>query len=706
MSQTQVVQADSIDEQNSLRGSEKKVKNRRPANTAFRQQRLKAWQPILTPKSVLPIFFGIAIIFAPIGGLLLWASAMVQEIVIDYSECATRAPLSNDSTGFAPMPPSNYYSYFKSNDAPGDPPAWKRYQYERLYDGVPLPTTVCSLQFQITSNLEPPVLLYYRLTNFYQNHRRYVKSLNTDQLLGSVVSADSLGNGSCSALAKNDSGVALYPCGLIANSLFNDTFSAPVELDPKNADGPMTYQMASQNIAWSSDAKLYGVTKYNYSEIAPPPNWKPRFPNGYTDSNPPPNLVTDEPFQVWMRLAGLPNFSKLALRNDTTAMPSGRYQVDIEANFNVTEYGGTKSILISTRTVMGGRNPFLGIAYVVVGGVCAVLGVAFTIANLVKPRKLGDHTHLTWNNDQPSTATATGASRPGQNDGTTSTSTSKNSATSIPRLTDPETNKLILQRACGTGPPSPALINAHKEMYENRQHYLRPRALDTPQIIETYFHIVSTTDQASLVTPQMIANQFGVLEVEFAALPLTFELKNVTASVNDDWATGAADDAMKMALRMGNYSALNIYFQTNLSTDPSDSADTQLLGYCTLPSNVTYEPCPDCPPPQPGLLEFPLSYLYADGCNVLAGSMPGGPVVGYNLGKTAVHEVGHWMGLLHTFQDNTCAVGDPGDWVGDTPQESVSTDGCPVGKVSCPDVDVGGVQDPVHNFMDYSTDRW
>ena len=55
-------------------------------------------------------------------------------------------------------------------------------------------------------------------------------------------------------------------------------------------------------------------------------------------------------------------------------------------DFPVTVYGGTKSIVISTRTVMGGKNPFLGIAYVAVGGICIVLGTIFTITHLIKPR--------------------------------------------------------------------------------------------------------------------------------------------------------------------------------------------------------------------------------------------------------------------------------------------------------------------------------
>lgn len=75
----------------------------------------------------------------------------------------------------------------------------------------------------------------------------------------------------------------------------------------------------------------------------------------------------------------------------------------------------------------------------------------------------------------------------------------------------------------------------------------------------------------------------------------------------------------------------------------------------------------------------------------------------YDQGKTAVHEVGHWFGLLHTFQDNSCEKGSSGDFIADTPQQLTATDGCPVGKDSCPGVE--GV-DAIGNFMDYSSDVW
>ena len=262
-------------------------------------------------------------------------------------------------------------------------------------------TSVCSLQFNIPDNLKPPVLLYYRLTNFYQNHRRYVKSLDSNQLKGDAINNNSLG--ACSPLNTDPDGKPYWPCGLIANSIFNDSFANPVQLNVRDSSAlNTTYNMTKNGIAWNSDKALYAATKYDPADISPPPNWHLRYQDNYTSENLP-DLESDEGFQVWMRTAGLPNFSKLAMRNDNETMQCGMYQVDIQnsmsfasnllprtntwiLDFPVDIYGGTKSLVISTRTVMGGKNPFLGIAYVAVGGICIVLGTLFTVTHLFKPR--------------------------------------------------------------------------------------------------------------------------------------------------------------------------------------------------------------------------------------------------------------------------------------------------------------------------------
>ncbi len=194
-------------------------------------------------------------------------------------------------------------------------------------------TSVCSLQFNIPDNLNPPVLLYYRLTNFYQNHRRYVKSLDSDQLKGNAKRNDSLG--SCDPLDTDSDGKPYWPCGLIANSIFNDSFKNPVQLNVHDSSAlNITYNMTDKGIAWNSDKSLYARTKYDAADIRPPPNWHLRYQDNYTSDNLP-DLENDEAFQVWMRTAGLPNFSKLAKRNDNETMQCSTYQVDIDNSMSV-----------------------------------------------------------------------------------------------------------------------------------------------------------------------------------------------------------------------------------------------------------------------------------------------------------------------------------------------------------------------------------
>lgn len=198
--------------------------------------------------------------------------------------------------------------------------------------------------------------------------------------------------------------------------------------------------------------------------------------------------------------------------------------------------------------------------------------------------------------------------------------------------------------------------------------------------------------------------QLSALNKAYSPAKISFRLLAPTYTINDSWATDPESQAMKSTLRRGGYSALNLYFQTNLTNPsaPPGNSPKILLGSCTLPTTVTYVPnfcsSPPCAP-----VSFPASVYTFDGCSIRASTLPGGSFRGYNKGGTAVHEIGHWFGLLHTFQGESCSLGNSGDYIDDTPLEAVSTSGCPVGKDSCP-LEPG--IDPIHNYMDYSSDEW
>jgi len=198
--------------------------------------------------------------------------------------------------------------------------------------------------------------------------------------------------------------------------------------------------------------------------------------------------------------------------------------------------------------------------------------------------------------------------------------------------------------------------------------------LVTGGVIDVYFHVISNTRGEGDVSDATISEQMDVLNAAFGGTGWSFRLVETTRTANNAWfvmrpGTGPERQA-KAALRRGGAQALNIY-----TANPKGG----LLGWATFPSSYEAQPS-------------------NDGVVLIYSSLPGGSFVPYNLGDTGTHEVGHWMGLFHTFQGG-CAA--PGDSIADTPAEASPAFRCPVNRDSCPD-DPG--LDPIYNFMDYTDD--
>ncbi|XP_062096828.1 putative ALA-interacting subunit 2 isoform X3 [Humulus lupulus] len=307
------------------------LSRRREAIYQFTQQSLPACKPVLTPAWVIATFFVISVVFIPTGFITLRASRSVVEIVDRYdADCVPEEFKINK------------VAYIKDNSIPKN----------------------CTRLIKINKHMKAPIYIYYQLDNYYQNHRRYVKSRSDRQLLQGLGYNDT---SSCQPEEFNN-GLPVVPCGLIAWSLFNDTYTF--------VRGGSKVKVNRNNIAWKSDRDhKFGKHVYPYN-----------FQNGTLigggSLKPTVPLSDQEDLIVWMRTAALPSFRKLYGKIEMDLEADDVVTVTLMNNYNTYSFGGKKKLVLSTSNWLGGRNDFLGASYIFVGSSCIFIALIFLLLHM------------------------------------------------------------------------------------------------------------------------------------------------------------------------------------------------------------------------------------------------------------------------------------------------------------------------------------
>ncbi|XP_059198525.1 transmembrane protein 30C [Centropristis striata] len=327
---------------------------RRPDNSAFKQQRLPAWSPMLTANTVLPFFYFMALICMFLGVWLLLTVQSTQEMKLDYTDngtCASCFEMRKNVSNAAEI-------------------------------------CNCGVEFTIDKSFKGNVFFYYGLKNFHQNLRRYMDSRDDRQMVGWK---KNLKNPSsyCELFIRDPKGLPIAPCGAVANSKFNDSF----RLTYHGTEGAEPVPLLRTGLTWYTDKNVkYRNPKTEnmtlaqvFNGTAKPLYW--REPVYKLDrSDPTNNGFINDDLIVWMREAAFPNFKKLygvlnrANNPFTKGLPAGKYSINITYNFPVQYFRGRKEVVLTTLTWFGGQNHFLPIAYLVTSCLILLIAIVLTVA--------------------------------------------------------------------------------------------------------------------------------------------------------------------------------------------------------------------------------------------------------------------------------------------------------------------------------------
>ncbi|OWZ05185.1 Protein kinase [Phytophthora megakarya] len=391
----------------------------RPDGSRMTQQQLHMWEPVLTLGWSIGICLSLAVLCIGLGVLIVYTSGTLTKLRVIYDGDA-------DTQASSAIQPDGNITQL-SNCRLDSPNQANSFHADHT----------CFVHLTLANDIKSPVRVFYELDGYYQNHRRFVSSIIRTQFTDEWSPATATSMLECYPMRTVSSQLCTvgiceptsaamqreyFPCGIVANTLFNDIFWLHEGVLPTGENLSRT-DMTSRGIArtyaahnnknptWnlSTDAYLPVWLNPNMSLIIPPPDG-PTNPQIYADYTNSTAWVHDaldpdygvgvglenEFWRVWVEGAAMHPFLKPYGRIEHDLPAGTNLTFAVQSNFFVRSFNGSKALVIEEVGWFGSGNYVLGAFFFGIGGVFGVAAIFFAGCKLHHPRALGDAAALAW----------------------------------------------------------------------------------------------------------------------------------------------------------------------------------------------------------------------------------------------------------------------------------------------------------------------